>query len=223
MDPKQPQLNGAYYGPPIPPQASYANNGRRRSSCGPCSCLWSLIKFLISIVVIVGIAVLVLWLVFRPNELKVYVTSASLTQFNLANNSNLQYNLSLDMAFRNPNKHIGIYYDYIEARAIYDGSRFGFNQLPTFYQGHKNTTDLYPLFQGQGLVLGDSVRSTYDREKGEGFYYVDVKLYTRLRLKVTFLKIRVRPEITCTLRLPVPGKGGSIAVFEGTRCDVDYF
>ncbi|ONK71324.1 uncharacterized protein A4U43_C04F7310 [Asparagus officinalis] len=221
MDPKQPNLNGAYYGPPIPPQPQSYNNIGRRSSCGPCSCLCSLLKALISIIVILGIVVLVLWLVFRPNEIKVYVTSADLSQFNLTNNNNLQYNLSLNMSIRNPNKRIGIYYDYMEARAIYDGSRFGYtNNLPTFYQGHKNTSDFFPVFQGQSLVFGDSLKGTYGREKGEGFYYVEVKVYMWIRLKVSIVKIRAKPHVDCTLKLPVPGSG---AKFEETSCDVDYF
>lgn len=223
MNSKQQQspLNGAYYGPAIPPQAQTYNNIGSRSSCGPCSCLCSLIKFLISIIVILGIIVLVLWLVFRPNEIKAYVNTADLSQFNLSNNANLQYNLSLNMSIRNPNKRIGIYYDYIEARAMYDGSRFGYTPLPTFYQGHKNTTELFPEFKGQTLVLGDSVSTTYNREKGEGFYYVDVTLFTRIRLKVWIAKIRAKPHIDCTLKLPVPGKAGGS--FEPTQCDVDFF
>ncbi|URE31819.1 harpin-induced protein 1 domain containing protein [Musa troglodytarum] len=218
---KQGHLNGAYYGPPVPPPQSYHSVGSR-SSCGPCSLLCTLFKFIISIVIIVGIVALVLWLVFRPHEVKVYVGTASLAQFAFSSNSsNLQYNLSMDMSIRNPNKRISIYYDYVEARALYDGSRFAFDVLPTFYQGHKNTTVLYPAFQGTQLLLGDSVATTYSREKEEGFYYVHVKLYTRLRLKVWVLKIHYnKQKVDCSLKLPVPG---SSAKFEGTKCDVDLF
>ncbi|XP_008780731.2 NDR1/HIN1-like protein 10 [Phoenix dactylifera] len=218
---KQGHLNGAYYGPPVPPQRSYQSVGRS-SSCGPCSLLCSLFKFLISIVIIFGIIVLVLWLIFRPDQLKVYVDSASLTQFNLSSSNNLQYNLNLSMSIRNPNKRIGIYYDYVEPRAYYDGDRFAFTTVPPFYQGHKNTSMIYPVFDGQQVLLGDSVNTTYNREKSEGYYYVDIKVYSRLRAKVAIFKIRyTKTKIDCSLKLPVPGS--SSAAFERTKCDWDLF
>ncbi|WOL17721.1 hypothetical protein Cni_G26514 [Canna indica] len=223
-DSKQAHLNGAYYGPPIPPQQNYRSIGGRSSCCcGPFCLLCSLFKFLVSIVIILGIIVLVLWLVFRPNELNAHVDSASLTQFNFSTaNNNLEYDLSLDLSIRNPNKRISIYYDYLEAQPFYNGDRFGFtNDLPTFYQGHKNTTVLRPVFRGSQILFGDSVATTYAREKGEGYYYVDVKLYAKLRVKVWIFKIHYkRPHIDCTLKLPVPGTNGS---FERTKCDVHVF
>ncbi|KAG1331736.1 NDR1/HIN1-like protein 10 [Cocos nucifera] len=220
-DSKQGNLNGAYYGPPVPPQRDYRSVGRH-SGCGPCCLLCNLLKFIISIVIILGIIVLVLWLVFRPNQLKVYVDSASLTEFNLTTNNNLQYDLNLTMSIRNPNKRIGIYYDYIEPRAYYDDERFAYTTVPPFYQGHKNTSMIYPVFQGQHLLSGNSVATTYNREKSEGYYYVDIKFYTRLRAKIGIFKIRyTKTKINCNLKLPVPGS--SSAAFETTKCDWDLF
>lgn len=219
-DSKQGHLNGAYYGPPVPPQRSYQSVGRH-SGCGPCCLLCNLLKFVISIVIILGIIVLVLWLVFRPDQLKVYVESASLTEFNLSSNNNLQYNLSLTMSIRNPNKRIGIYYDYIEPRAYFDGIRFDYTTVPPFYQGHKNTTVIYPAFQGT-QALQSSVTATYNTEKGEGYYYVDIKVHSKLRAKLGIFKIRyTKTKIDCNLKLPVPGS--SSAPFERTKCDWDLF
>ncbi|XP_072965011.1 NDR1/HIN1-like protein 3 [Typha angustifolia] len=226
-DTKPSHLNGAYYGPPVPPQHSYHSMGRRSSCCGPCCLVSALFKLIFSIVVffviVIGIIVLVGWLLLRPNEFKVHVTSATLTQFNLSSANNLQYDLALDMDIRNPNKRIGIYYDYIETQAFYDGNRFGFGTLSPFYQGHKNTSTIHPEFNGTQLLLGDSVTTTYNREKSEGYYYVDVKVYTKLRLKIWIFKIHRNPKAKCNLKLPVPGNTNSTAAFEVTKCHIDYW
>ncbi|KAJ6790520.1 NDR1/HIN1-like protein 3 [Iris pallida] len=224
-DPKQQvQLNGAYYGPPVPPRDNtYRSAGRRGSDCG-CGCLLAaLLKLIISVVVSVGVIILVLWLLFRPQRVQVHVESATLTQFNLTNTTNaLAYNLTMDVSIRNPNRRVAFYWDRIEARAIYDGYRFGYDALPAFYQGHRTTTTLHPAFRGQQAAPG-SVAGTFEREKGEGSFYVQVELSTKLRIKVLrFVKLgHFKPrKIDCVVKLPVPGSTGS---FERTKCHVDWF
>ncbi|KAL6005440.1 hypothetical protein ACLOJK_006007 [Asimina triloba] len=221
---KQVPLNGAYYGPPIPPQqGGYRQHGRQRT--GTCSCLMStFFKLVFSIIIALGVAVLVLWLIYRPHKMRVYVATAELSQFNL-NGNTLNYSLSLNVAIRNPNKRIGIYYDKLEARAYYEGERFGYSPLPTFYQGHKNTTNVFPVFTGQATVpFSNGDLETFNREKGEGFFYIDVKIDARIRYKVGSVKTRrYKPDFECDLRLPVPVNGGSTAAaFSSTKCDVDF-
>ncbi|KAG6522900.1 NDR1/HIN1-like protein 3 [Zingiber officinale] len=221
---QQVHLNGAYYGPPVPPRnRSFRSVGRSSGCCcGPCCLVCNLFKFLLSLVIALGVVILVLWLVFRPNQPKARVETASLTQFDLANSTTLSYNLSFDLTVRNPNRRMSFYYDRLEARAEYDGDRFGFTNLPTFYQGHKNTTVIRTIhFGGTQPMFGDSVDETYRRERSEGFYYIDVKVRAKMRVKVWIFKLRYnRPHIDCTLKLPVPGSGG---VFESTGCDVHIF
>jgi len=213
------KLNGAYYGPTIPPQRNYRSVGRS-SGCGPCCLLCTLFKFIVSIVIFIGIIVLVLWLVLRPNAIKVHATSASLTQFDLANGS-LQYDLNVNMSIRNPNKRIGFYYDYIETTAYYDDSRFGFDDsFKTFYQGHKNTSYIEPEFSGKNALVGDSVTSTYNKEKNDGYYNIELKVRPKLRMKIWIFKIKyTKAKINCDLKIPVPGSSGS---FKDTKCDVDW-
>ncbi|XP_058078938.1 NDR1/HIN1-like protein 10 [Magnolia sinica] len=222
---KQVPLNGAYYGPPIPPQQTHHRRERGSGCCGPCCLLSTLFKLIVTIIVVLGIATLIFWLIFRPSKMKVYVENATLTEFNLTDNNILRYNLALDVAIRNPNKRIGIYYDRLEARAYYEGERFGYNPLPAFYQGHKNTTNLHPVFSGQiPISLGNSDVVDFNREKGEGFFSIDVKIYARIRFKVGSVKTRrFKPDFECELKVPLTKNGSSSAVrFTGTKCDVDF-
>ncbi|KAI3471744.1 hypothetical protein Pfo_028397 [Paulownia fortunei] len=216
---KQPHLNGAYYGPSIPPVQNLPPPGRGGGGCccNPfsccCSCLMNCIctcicQIIFTIVIIVGIIVFVCWLIFRPNTVKIYASDASLTEFNL-NNNTLHYNLALNLTIRNPNKRIGIYYDRIEARAFYHGERFSTVQLQPFYQGHKSTNYLNAEFRGQNMVLlGNRELSNYNGDRSSGAYDIDVKLYLRIRLKFGFVKsTRVKPKIDCDLKIPLSSNG----------------
>ncbi|MED6198157.1 hypothetical protein PIB30_063341 [Stylosanthes scabra] len=225
MSAKQPALNGAYYGPAIPPPKTYHRPGRGGGLIGCCcGCLFSLVcKLIISIVVVIGIAVLVFWLIVRPNEVKFHVTDASLTQFNYSGNT-LKYNLALNFTIRNPNKKLGIYYDSIEARTLFHDARFDSDLLPTFYQGHKNTTVLSHVFQGQQVVplSGDQV-SELNKEHTKGVYDIRVKLYLKVRFKLGKFKTRkVKPRVTCDLQVPLTSSNGGSSSnnsFETTKCD----
>lgn len=122
-DNKQPHLNGAYYGPSVPPPQPPQPRYRRGRSC--CCCIFGLFwKILLALIVLAGLTILIFWLVVQPRPFKFYVTDAKLTQFDLQNGNNLNYDLTLNFTARNPNKKLSIYYDKVEARAFYDDQRF---------------------------------------------------------------------------------------------------
>ncbi|XP_073037206.1 NDR1/HIN1-like protein 2 [Primulina eburnea] len=232
-DTKQPHLNGAYYGPSIPPPSkSYHRPGRGGSCCcNPFSCLLNCLctcvcQILCAILVVVGIVVLVCWLIFRPNEVKFYASGASLTQFNLDNNTMLQYNLAVNLTIRNPNRRIGVYYDRIEATAMYEGNRLNTKELQPFYQGHKSTNFLNAEFNGQQLILlGANELSDHNQNKISNVYDIDVKLRLRIRLKLGVVKTpRMKPKIECDLKIPLSSNSNttSVVVFESKRCDFDW-
>ncbi|KAH7554159.1 hypothetical protein ACOSP7_028816 [Xanthoceras sorbifolium] len=221
MADKQAHLNGAYYGPAVPPANHYHRPGRG-SGCGCGCCLLTLLlKIIVTIVALVGLAALIVWLIFRPiNKIKFHANDISLTQFNLTTNQNLDYKLALNITIRNPNKKIGVYYDRIEARAYFDDRRLKSMFLTPFYQGHKNTTVLTTVFEGQQLLLADEIQE-FNEDKTSGIYSIDVKLYLRIRFKLGRVKTpRFRPRIKCELKVPLSSSnGGSV---ESTKCDVDY-
>lgn len=220
---KQPQLNGAYYGPSIPPpKTSYHRPGRGGGCDCCCGCLFNLIfKLILTVIIIVGIVVFLFWLIVRPNVVKFHVTNATLTQFNYTNNNTLHYDLALNITVRNPNKRLGIYYDHIEASALYHDARFDSQFPDPFYQGHKTTNILTPVFKGQHVVLLDAGQSAeLKKENTSGVYEIDVKMYLRVRFKLGVFKTKtLKPKVTCEMRLPLKGTAG--AVFEPIKCDWD--
>ncbi|KAE8098636.1 hypothetical protein FH972_016681 [Carpinus fangiana] len=221
MGEKQPHLNGAYYGPSVlPPSRSYHLGG-----C--CCCI--ILEVIFQLIVVASLAVLAFWLIFHPSRVEFHVTDASLTQINFATNNNnvnmLYYNLSLNVTIRNPNEKIGIYYDRFEANAFYVGQRFSTEALAPFYQGHKNTTVLSPVFKGQQLLLlGSNELSVLDSEKSPGVFDIHVKFYLWIRFELGNVQTcRIKPNINCELKVPLTSHENSTGAFEITECDIGLF
>ncbi|RRT40309.1 hypothetical protein B296_00033002 [Ensete ventricosum] len=216
-------LNEVYYGPAVPSSNAYGSTRR----C--CSC-FRFSRGLGSLLTLLGLTILILAFgifcvfifVFLPSGVNAYVNEASLAEFNYSSDSrNLKYSLSLAMSIRSPNQRVGIYFDNVVALASYGGCLFDFAALSSFDLGRRITANLSPVFQGGQLLLGDSAATTYAREKGEGYYYIDVNVRAKLRLEGWVYKLRYnRPSIYCRLKLPVPGSSGT---FKATECRTYYF
>ncbi|KAF7818839.1 NDR1/HIN1-like protein 10 [Senna tora] len=220
MGGSQPQLNGAYYGPSIPPPKSYHRPGRG-GDCDDCCCgvFCFLLKLLVTIIIIAGIAVLVFWLIVRPNMVKFHVSDASLTQFNYTtSNSTLFYNLALNITIRNPNRKIGIYYDRIEVRALYQDERLDSVSVTPFYQPHKSSYVVSPLFSGHTILL----LASHQTDNTSGIYTIDVNMYLKVRFKVGALTtFKFKPKVICHLKLPLTTTD-SAAGFQTTKCHLNY-
>ncbi|KAI3975241.1 hypothetical protein MKX01_039277 [Papaver californicum] len=129
----------------------------------------------------------------------------------------LHYNLAVDLNLRNPNSKIGDYYDQIEARAFYDGRRFSSVTLTPFYQGHKNTTILRPVFKGQRLL--PNVQDVYNKDMTDGKFNIEVKLYLKMRFKAGVVEtFKVKPRVKCEFEVPL----GSAIGFTPQKCGFRY-
>ncbi|ONK71323.1 uncharacterized protein A4U43_C04F7280 [Asparagus officinalis] len=206
QQPKEAYLNESYYGPTIP--ADQPTQRPRIPStmhqCSPYALLCHAFKALTIVIIVIGITVLTLWLIYTPQPLKVYVESANLTRFDL-NDSSLSFNLYANLTVRNPNKRGEIYYKHVQQK--------------------KNTTAFDLSYIGGPLKVGPSVNETYGREKDEGWFYVGVKFYTKVRLRMIIINsVEYAPQGDCELRLPAPTNETSMKVgFQRTKCHVDQF
>jgi len=218
----EPKFSGAYYGGPVgrnPHSASHKLPRPRRSHGGSCCCC--LLRFLITFIIVIGVAALVIWLVLRPSTLKVYVETVSVPKFNVTGNG-LNSSIALMMSIRNGNKKIGIYYDVLHFSAYYGGSEMiGYTQVEGFYQGHKNTSTVDAVLTSDpSLVLPSTVSNSLASDKSVGVVDVEVRMRSRIRVKVGKIKSRrFTMKAKCHLSLPLNNTSGA---FQGTKCKVDY-
>jgi hypothetical protein len=171
-------------------------------------------------------------LIFTPKSLKIHVTNAFLPQFNLTTNNTLHYNLALNISIRNPNKGIGLYYDAIQANGYYDTSDLaeGYNYfyypfgtvswITPFYQGHKNTSVLSPVFYGQKSDFLETSELIPKFNTSDGVYTIGVELNLSFRTKGGhwIKKGPFNPVIYCYLKVPLSSNGISAARFNATKC-----
>ncbi|GAU17488.1 hypothetical protein TSUD_340310 [Trifolium subterraneum] len=140
----QPRLNDTYYGPSIPLVPRQPNRccHHRGRSC--CSHLFGIFwKLLIALIVLFGLIILIFYIIGQPHVFKFYVTEAKLTQFDYINNT-LHYNMVLNFIIHNSNKKLSIYYGKVEARALYEGSRFANVDVVTHmnsFRQYKSSSD----------------------------------------------------------------------------------
>ncbi|KAE8099242.1 hypothetical protein FH972_017239 [Carpinus fangiana] len=208
MEEKQTHLNGAHH------------RHRHRPSL--------ISKIVVIVLAVIGPSVFVVLLILTPKSFKIHVTDAFLAQFNLTtNNYTLHYNLALNISIRNSNKRIGFYYDTIHANGYYYYPyRFGAVSLTPFYQGHKNTSVLSPVFHGrQRLYFLESSEliPKFNNDTSDGVYRIAVELYLSFRTKgERWIKNgHFNPVINCDLKVPLSSNGKSAARFETTECELD--
>ncbi|KAL5226272.1 hypothetical protein ABZP36_014537 [Zizania latifolia] len=235
---QQPPLNDAYYGPaiPPPPAAAYFGSGGpsapRRST--PFRLFCCLFKIIAIVVIALGTATLVLWLVFRPSAVKAYAETATLSRFDLdaggRGRNSLQYNLTVGMRVRNPNR-FGINYGRPDAQAFYDGTLIAYDAVQPFYLDRKSEVRFTLSFNGTSPISDGDVEE-YRKETRQGFYEIKVRVYADLDFKIRGFKINDHnSKITCKLVLPVPAGNGTASTTPtmvlnrkvlGMRCDVDF-
>lgn len=162
--------------------------------------------------------------VFKPKDVRVAVTSATLTQFNFTTNNTLNYNLAVNITLTNPNKKVGIFYDRFQAIASYHKKKFANTTLSSvpFYQRKRNTTTISLSFKGeQVVVLGKKELPEYNLEMENGIYNVDLRLNLKVKARYGRIRPKFKPKINCNLKIPLNSAGSYKST---TICDsIDIF
>ncbi|KAK4582833.1 hypothetical protein RGQ29_025847 [Quercus rubra] len=193
------------------------------AKCGAC---W-LFKLVYIAFLLCFFAVFIFWLIFRPKEVKFHVTDATLTRFNFnTTNNTLYYNLSANITLRNSNKRVGVNYNSIEAIAYYQKKLFSNVGLTPFYQGHKNTSILRPVFEGQkDMSLQVLDLSKMNEEMSAGVFGIDIRLSVQISINYgKFKTFKFKPRmIYCPLKVPLSDNGTVAEGFKTTQCNDAHF
>lgn len=219
---------------PPPPQSTRPEhynaeyNGRpRKRRCSCCRCMaWTFFVF-VMIIVLLGIAALIFYLVVRPKAPKYNVQDVRLSSFSITPSGSLSsglFQLSATTTYsveaRNPNKHIGIYYDKINIDVQSEGTSIGKGSVKPFYQGRRNTTIISGELQSRNLPLTSTVGSALQSAQKSGNIPLKVYVDVRVRVKVGALKtphfwVRVRCDVNVN-----PNKTGTQSQVLTKQCSV---
>lgn len=174
---------------------------------------------ILALIVLVGIAVLITWLVIKPKQLAYIIEARSVHNFNL-NKDHLNASFDFVLRAHNPNCRVSVYYDSIDMSVAYEDQTIAFNTLEPFYQPRRNVTRLEARLEARDVALSKSLSGDLRLEKASGQVQLEVRVSARIRFKVGVLKLKHRTlRVLCS---PVIVHVSSWKSFESTHCDLDF-
>jgi len=187
----------------IPPRSAPRYHSRppkrQRNFC--CRCIKWICCILFILIVAIAVSVAILYAVFRPKIPKFSVDRLQITDFNVSTDSTIYSQLAVDVTARNPNKKIGIYYlDDSYLGVFYTGTELCKGQLPAFYQGHKNTTNLAVTLTGNNVQITSDMVSSLRAQQQEGSIPLRLKANVPVKIKFGKLKtMKITFRVRCNL------------------------
>ncbi|XWS65151.1 hypothetical protein CRYUN_Cryun05aG0066900 [Craigia yunnanensis] len=161
---------------------------KKRSCCCKCIC-WT-ISLIVLLLIILGAAVGILYLVFRPKLPKYSIDSLRISDLRLNFDMTLYAKFDVKITANNPNKKIGIYYEQGGQLSVwYTNSKLCQGSLPKFYQGHQNITKLDVVLTGQ-TESGSTLMSALQEQQQTGQIPLDLKVDAPVAIKLGKLKMR---------------------------------
>jgi hypothetical protein len=188
-----------------------------------CKCCGRLLGLLFS----VGLTILVYWAIFQPHQIDVTVASATLTGLTVTNTA-VSYRLAVSLDIYNPSRRVGIYYDTLDTELRFHGTPLGGASTASpaeFFQHRKSWETVKVEVDGSGVGVPGDVAGELEKEMGLGSVSLEVAVDARVRYKFGGVRVRQKPEVWCSLAIPVkPDQGRAVsgALASGDRCSVKY-
>jgi hypothetical protein len=210
-------------GTPAPPTtASHARRiaRRTRDSCA-AALANTLCSLLLGLLLIAAVVVFVIWLGLRPHRPRFNMASFSVAGGLDPDYSPAGASLSFNVTDRNPNRHIGIYYDAMHASVhFYDalvasGPAFA----DGWYQPNRTTTSITGLLDFLGPVTTDASWPSFSAAVRAGRLPLRLQLTTAIRFRVAnaFHSGRQKMHVSCNLF--VGANGHLLPDSVGVACD----
>ncbi|EOY28596.1 hypothetical protein QUC31_013128 [Theobroma cacao] len=144
----------------------------------------TLCAIFLSLLLCVGIVMFILWLSLRPHRPRFHImefTVPGLAQPSGFENAQITFNVTA----RNPNQHIGIYYDSMVGSIYYKDQRIGSTPLlDPFFQEPKTTTIVYRTFDTATLTVNSNRWKEFmdDRQQGMVVFRLDITSVIRFKV-----------------------------------------
>ncbi|XP_016439340.1 uncharacterized protein At1g08160-like [Nicotiana tabacum] len=193
-----------------PPQ-----NGAKPRRLSPVKCI---ALILLTLIVIVGITILVIWLAVKPRKPIYSIENASLHGYNMTKNDHLYGNFNFTLKAFNTNSRVSIYYDSFEVKLFYNSQQIAFNNVEPFFQPRRNVTYLDLFLPAKDVALYGDVARDLKTERTAGAVEMEIKVRAKIRFKVGIWKSSHRKlKLLCKPMVPVSSTKSS----QTTTCHLD--
>ncbi|CAO2140925.1 unnamed protein product [Urochloa humidicola] len=148
-----------------------------------------LLTILLTLALLTGIIVLIVYLVLHPTHPRFILQDATLRQLDLSNVSSAAAVLStaaqFTLASRNPNARVGVHYDRLDVYATYKYQQVTLSaRLPAVYQGHGDVDVWSPILAGPNVPFAPFLADALRKDVANGYLIMEVRIDGRVRWKV---------------------------------------
>ncbi|KAL2323015.1 hypothetical protein Fmac_027394 [Flemingia macrophylla] len=168
---------------------------------------WGIVVFLF----IVLVTILIIWAILKPTKPTFVLQDITLYAFNATVPNFLTSNFQVTLSSRNPNDHIGIYYDRLDTYVTYQSQQVTYRTgIPPSYQGHKEVNVWSPFVYGTNVPVAPFNFLSLSQDQSNGNVYVTIKIDGRVRWKVgSFISGRYHLYVRCPAFITFgPGSNG---------------
>uniref|UniRef100_A0A7N0UJW6 Late embryogenesis abundant protein LEA-2 subgroup domain-containing protein n=1 Tax=Kalanchoe fedtschenkoi TaxID=63787 RepID=A0A7N0UJW6_KALFE len=176
---------------------------------------------------LLGLAALITWLVYRPELPQFTVSAVSIYALNVTTATVpplLSASLQVTVLLRNPNKRVSIHYDRLSARVTYrDHPITPATPLPPLRQRTRSLVSAAPTLGAQAVPVAAEVASGLAADEAFGVLGLRVVVAGTVRWKAGAIKTS-RKRMTAACDVVVGYRGGApgqVPMLSAPRCRVD--
>ncbi|KAK7278731.1 hypothetical protein RJT34_23767 [Clitoria ternatea] len=173
---------------------------------------WAIVVFLFLVLV----TILLIWAILRPSKPTFILQDVTVYAFNATTANFLTSNFQVTLSSRNPNDHIGIYYDRLDIYVTYRSQQVTYRtDIPPSYQGHKEIDVWSPFVYGTNVPVAPFNFMGLSQDQSNGNVLVTIKIDGRVRWKVgTFISGRYHLYVRCPAFITFGPRSNGISLGE---------
>ncbi|KAI5433525.1 NDR1/HIN1-like protein 13 [Lathyrus oleraceus] len=191
----------------IPPKENarlYEEYTRKKNRRNRCCCFCWFFGILFILIVLLGIAAGVFYLVVRPESPNYSIESINIRGINITSPSStaaISPEFDVTVKASNPNNKIGIRYEKdSSAEIFYKDVKLCNGVLPAFYQPSNNVTVFKTVLKGNGIKMGSEDQRALVTAQSKREVLLVVKLRAPVKIKVGSVKTwKITVKVDCDL------------------------
>ncbi|KAB5569260.1 hypothetical protein OIU76_007852 [Salix suchowensis] len=184
----------------------------------------ALCTFITIFLLLAGLAVLIVWLIYRPHKPQFTVLGAAIYDLNTTSPPFISTSMQFTLVTRNPNRRVSIMYDKLTAYVSYRNQAITSSlALPPLYHATKSTVALSPVLGGAGVPVSVEATNGLVMDEAYGVVALSVVLLGRLRWKAGVIYTgRYGVYVKCDVWVGLKkGIVGQVPLLGSPQCKVD--
>lgn len=194
------------------------------STCSASNPLRLFFAVIGTVVLLLGIAVLIVWLVYRPSDPRFTVVGAGIYSINTTSPNIISTTMQFTIVAQNTNKRTSVFYDRLSAYVSYRNQAITEPvPLPVLFQEPESTVAVSPMLGGGLVPVSQEVSEGLVMDQEYGTVVLRLVLLGRLRWKGgAFWSTHYGIYVKCDLLVGLKkGSTGQVPLLGSPVCTVD--